>query len=101
MGWCCDNSRYFNIYIGINIASSFLTPRAGVAMSDENQLPSIISKRNSKDVPYVAVIISVVLTALVTLTGSFTTLAAISVVSRFAQYIPTCLAVSSNEEESP
>ena len=48
---------------GINIASSFLTPRAGVAMSDEHQLPSIISKRNSKDVPYVAVIISVVLTA--------------------------------------
>ncbi|MDA1468362.1 hypothetical protein OGZ02_05765 [Brachyspira hyodysenteriae] len=33
---------------GINIASSFLTPRAGVAMSDEHQLPSIISKRNSK-----------------------------------------------------
>lgn len=78
---------------GINIASSFLTPRSGVAMSDENQLPSIISKRNSKDVPYVAVIISCVLTALITLTGSFTTLAAISVVSRFAQYIPTCLAV--------
>ncbi|MEI0564666.1 APC family permease [Brachyspira pulli] len=86
---------------GINIASSFLTPRAGVAMSDEHQLPSFISKRNSKDVPYVAVIISVVLTALVTLTGSFTTLAAISVVSRFAQYIPTCLAVPVMRKKSP
>ncbi|ADG72786.1 APC family permease [Brachyspira murdochii] len=86
---------------GINIASSFLTPRAGVAMSDEHQLPSIISKRNSKDVPYVAVIISVVLTALVTLTGSFTTLAAISVVSRFAQYIPTCLAVPVMRKKAP
>lgn len=85
----------------INIASSFLTPRAGVAMSDEHQLPSIISKRNSKDVPYVAVIISVVLTALVTLTGSFTTLAAISVVSRFAQYIPTCLAVPVMRKKAP
>lgn len=86
---------------GINVASSFLTPRAGVAMSDENQLPSFISKRNSKDVPYVAVIISVVLTALVTLTGSFTTLAAISVVSRFAQYIPTCLAVPVMRKKAP
>ena len=86
---------------GINIASSFLTPRAGVAMSDEHQLPSFISKRNSKDVPYVAVIISVVLTALVTLTGSFTTLAAISVVSRFAQYIPTCLAVPVMRKKAP
>ena len=86
---------------GINIASSFLTPRAGVAMSDEHQLPSFISKRNSKDVPYVAVIISVVLTALVTLTGSFTTLEAISVVSRFAQYIPTCLAVPVMRKKAP
>lgn len=86
---------------GINIASSFLTPRSGVAMSDENQLPSIISKRNSKDVPYVAVIISCVLTALITLTGSFTTLAAISVVSRFAQYIPTCLAVPVMRKKAP
>ena len=86
---------------GINIASSFLTPRSGVAVSDENQLPSIISKRNSKDVPYVAVIISCVLTALITLTGSFTTLAAISVVSRFAQYIPTCLAVPVMRKKAP
>lgn len=86
---------------GINIASSFLTPRSGAAMSDEGQLPKFISKRNSKGVPYVAVIISVVLTALVSLTGSFTTLAAISVVSRFAQYIPTCLAVIVMRKKAP
>jgi amino acid transporter len=30
---------------------------------------------------------------LIALSGSFTTLAAISVVSRFAQYLPSCLAV--------
>ena len=29
----------------------------------------------------------------INMTGTFTTLAAISVVARFAQYIPTCLAV--------
>lgn len=78
---------------GINLASSFLVPRSAVALADDSFLPSIMKKRNKKDVPYVAVIISGLLTALICLTGSFSKLAAISVVSRFAQYIPTCLAI--------
>lgn len=78
---------------GINIASSFFIPRQSVALADDGFLPSIMKKRNKKDVPYVAVIVSGVLTCLICLTGSFEKLAAISVVSRFAQYIPTCLAI--------
>ena len=78
---------------GINIASSFFIPRQSVALADDGFLPSIMKKRNKKDVPYVAVIVSGILTCLVCLTGSFQKLAAISVVSRFAQYIPTCLAI--------
>jgi len=78
---------------GINIASSFFVPRQSVALADDGFLPSIMKKRNKKDVPYVAVIVSGLLTCLVCLTGSFSFLAAISVVSRFAQYIPTCLAI--------
>ncbi|MGP1438956.1 MAG: APC family permease [Treponema sp.] len=78
---------------GINIASSFFVPRQSVALADDGFLPSVMKKRNKKDVPYVAVIVSGVLTCLICLTGSFSTLAAISVVSRFAQYIPTCLAI--------
>ena len=68
-------------------------PRSSVALADDGFLPSIMKKRDKKDVPYISVIVSGVLTALICLTGSFTTLLSISVVSRFAQYIPTCLSV--------
>ena len=78
---------------GINVASSFLAPRSAAALADDGFLPKFVTKRNGKDVPVVAVILTTVLTALVCLTGTFTKLAAISVVSRFAQYIPTCLAI--------
>lgn len=78
---------------GINLASSFLVPRSSVALADDGFLPSIMKKRDKKDVPYISVIVSGILTALICLTGSFTTLLSISVVSRFAQYIPTCLAI--------
>jgi len=78
---------------GINLASSFLVPRSSVALADDGFLPGIMKKRDKKDVPYISVIVSGLLTALICLTGSFTTLLSISVVSRFAQYIPTCLAI--------
>lgn len=78
---------------GINLASSFLVPRSSVALADDGFLPSIMKLRDKKDVPYVSVIVSGILTALICLTGSFTTLLSISVVSRFAQYIPTCLSI--------
>lgn len=78
---------------GINIASSFLAPRSAVALADDGFLPKIVTKRNKKDVPYVAILLTTILTALICVTGSFEKLAAISVVSRFAQYMPTCLAI--------
>lgn len=78
---------------GINLASSFLVPRSSVALADDGFLPSIMKKRSKKDVPYVSIIVSGLFTALICLTGSFTKLLAISVVSRFVQYIPTCLSI--------
>lgn len=78
---------------GINIAASFLTPRSGVAMAETGLLPKFIAKTNKQGAPYVAIIITVVLAAFLALTGSFAKLAAISVISRFAQYIPTCLSI--------
>lgn len=86
---------------GINVASSFLAPRSGVAMADDGLIPSFISKRNSKDAPYVAVIITVIFAVLISWTGGFEKLAAISVVSRFAQYLPTCLAVIVLRKKKP
>ncbi|MGL4730394.1 MAG: APC family permease [Clostridium sp.] len=78
---------------GINIAASFITPRTAVALAEDGLLPKALNKYNSKGTPYIAIIVTVLLTIPVALSGSFTKLAAISVVSRFAQYIPTCLAV--------
>lgn len=78
---------------GINLASSFLTPRVIVAIADDHMLPPVFSRYNRFHTPYVAILFATVVGILIALSGSFTTLAAISVVSRFAQYVPTCLAI--------
>lgn len=78
---------------GINIAASFITPRSGVALAEDGLLPKVIAKRSKFDTPYIAIIITVLLAIPIALSGSFTQLAAISAISRFAQYIPTCLSV--------
>lgn len=75
------------------IGSSFNTPRCAQSLADGGLLPGILSKTNKYRVPYVAVLISGVVAVLLTLTGGFAELAAISVISRFSQYIPVCLAV--------
>lgn len=78
---------------GINIAASFNTPRCAIALVEGGILPAVIDKRNRFDAPYIAIILSVLIAIPLVMTGSFTKLAVISVISRFAQYIPTCLAV--------
>lgn len=78
---------------GINLASSFLTPRVIVAIADDHMLPPVFSRYSRFGTPYIAILFATVVGILIALSGSFTTLAAISVVSRFAQYVPTCLAI--------
>ncbi|WP_432718455.1 APC family permease [Pectinatus frisingensis] len=78
---------------GINIASSFLTPRTVIAIADDHMLPPVFSRYNRFGTPYVAIAFSTILAIVIALSGSFTQLAAISVVSRFTQYLPSCLAV--------
>lgn len=78
---------------GINMASSFITPRTAVALAEDGLLPKVLSKYNKKGTPYLAIIVTVLITIPIALSGSFTKLAAISVVSRFAQYLPTCLSI--------
>lgn len=79
--------------LGIATAQSFFLPRIGAAMAENVVMPKIVGRRNKQNVPYVAMIISVILALPLALTGTFATLAQISVVSRFAQYVPTILAV--------
>ncbi|WP_125764234.1 APC family permease [Companilactobacillus hulinensis] len=78
---------------GICVASSFITPRSGVAMANHGMMPAILKKENSKGAPYVAIIVSTILGWGIAMSGTFATLAQISAVSRFAQYIPACIAV--------
>lgn len=78
---------------GINVAGSFNTPRSGVALAEGGILPMAIAKKSKYGTPYIAIIITVLLAIPLVLTGGFVKLAMISVISRFAQYIPTSLAV--------
>ncbi|AEV95209.1 APC family permease [Pediococcus claussenii] len=79
--------------LGIATAQSFFLPRIGASMAQNGVMPKVVGRRNRRGIPYVAMIISLVIALPLSLTGTFTTLAAISVVSRFAQYVPTILAV--------
>jgi amino acid transporter len=78
---------------GINIAASFSSPRTGVALAEDGLVPRRLADLNRYDAPQLSILVTVVLAVPVALSGSFTQLAAISMVSRFAQYLPTCLAV--------
>ena len=78
---------------GICIASSFITPRSGLALAEKHMLPAVMTRQNRFGAPYWCIIVSALIAMAINMTGTFTTLAAISVVARFAQYIPTCLAV--------
>ncbi len=78
---------------GINVAVSFFTPRLAQALGEDGYLPEQLGKRNSNGTPVNAILISALLAIPLALSGSFTQIAAINVIVRFGQYIPTCLAV--------
>lgn len=79
--------------VGINIASSFTVPRTVEVLAKDCYMPAFLAKKGSMGTPVAAIIFSVLLTIAAALSGSFMKLAAISVVARLCQYIPTCLAV--------
>lgn len=78
---------------GICVASSFITPRSGVALAESKMMPAILAKKNKHDAPVVAIIASSTVSLFIAFSGSFAVLAQISAVSRFAQFIPTIIAV--------
>jgi amino acid transporter len=78
---------------GINVVSSFVAPRAGVALAEDRIVPGKLAELNRFGAPWGSCLVVVAIAIPLALSGSFVQLAAISVVSRFAQYLPTCLAV--------
>lgn len=79
--------------IGINVAQSFYTPRIAKSLAEDGLLPKPMAKLSDRNVPYIAIIISSIIAIPIALSGSFTELAVISSISRFAQYLPTCLSI--------
>jgi amino acid transporter len=78
---------------GINLTASFITPRSGVALAEDGMIPKWIADKGRFGTPVWAILLTVGLTGILALSGSFAQLVVISVVSRFAQYISTCLAL--------
>ncbi|WP_283679399.1 APC family permease [Lentilactobacillus sp. Marseille-Q4993] len=80
--------------IGVALSVSFSTPVVAASLSNEHKLlPSFIGKQSKGDVPWVAVIITTVLSGLVFLSGSYVFLVSCVVLISLIQYVPTALAV--------
>ncbi|MET3558979.1 amino acid transporter [Streptococcus rupicaprae] len=86
---------------GLNMGESIMVPRFGAAIAEEGLLPAVIAKKNANDAPVVAIAISAIVAIILLLTGSFETLATLSVIFRFFQYIPTALAVMKLRKDQP
>ena len=78
---------------GINLAESFIAPRACTSLAEDGMLPAFLNRRTSWGTPWASSVVVAILSILLAWSGSFTTFAAISAVSRFTQYLPTVLSV--------
>jgi amino acid transporter len=80
--------------LGINAGSALVSPRCLYALAHEGYIPRPIGWVHPKTrTPVAAILITAAITLAIALSGSYVELAIISVVARFAQYIPTCLAL--------
>ncbi len=77
---------------GVNLASSFTSPRSASALAEDGLLPPIMAENSSRGAPHFAILLTGALTLAVALSGSFTELVAISAISRFASNSSTCIA---------
>jgi amino acid transporter len=79
---------------GTNSGSALVNPRRFFALAERGDLPPILARVDpATGAPRPAILLTWALSIAVSLSGSFVELAVLGVVARFAQYIPTCLAV--------
>jgi amino acid transporter len=80
--------------LGINAGSALVSPRCLYALAQAGYLPRPVAWVHPvRKTPVTAIVITGALSLGLALSGTFEQLAVISVVARFAQYIPTCLAL--------
>ena len=79
---------------GTMTGSALVNPRRFYAMAERGDLPPLVRRIDPETrSPVPAILITWAGTIALTLTGSFKDLLVIGVIGRFAQYIPTCIAV--------
>ena len=79
---------------GTNSGSALVNPRRFFALSERGDLPPVLSRADpDTGAPRPAIALTWLLACALSLSGTFVELAVLGVVARFAQYIPTCLAV--------
>ena len=79
---------------GTSAGSALIGPRFLYAIAADGHLPAAFARLHPRyRTPVLAIVLTLGLSLVLGLTGSFERLAVISVVARFAQFIPTCIAV--------
>jgi amino acid transporter len=79
--------------LGTNAAAAMVSPRRIFAFAEGGHLPQIFTRLHPRTgVPTYSIIALFVGASLISLSGSFKELMVLSVVARFCQYIPTCIA---------
>jgi amino acid transporter len=79
---------------GTNSGSALVNPRRFYAMAERGDMPPFLATTDPKTgAPRAAIALTWVLACGLSLSGTFVELAVLGVLARFAQYIPTCIAV--------
>ena len=79
---------------GTNSGSALVSPRRFFALAERGDLPPIFCRVDPQSgSPRPAIFLTWILACALSLSGTFAELAVLGVLARFAQYIPTCLAV--------
>ena len=78
---------------GTNSGAALVSPRRFYALAERGDLPKALSRTHARTgAPVPAILTCFLLSAALSLTGTFKELAILAVIARFLQYIPTCLA---------
>ena len=79
---------------GTNSGSALVNPRRFFAMAERGDLPAFLARVDPETgAPRAAIATTWALACALSLSGTFVELAVLGVLARFAQYIPTCIAV--------
>ena len=79
---------------GTNSGSALVNPRRFYAMAERGDLPRFLARTDPETgAPRAAIATTWLLACALSVSGTFVELAVLGVLARFAQYIPTCIAV--------